>query len=594
MDLPRVDAVEAAIEERSAVSQRDVEIFAMRWLSTRLGLSRAQELALWLLACIELSPAVARLAQAFGSELSVQILMELVPQSSTELYELSRSGLLESSNDVRLPMHKRPVRANDRVLQLARGEITLDRELVECCDLVVPPDAVTTIPPSLVCAFTAKPAPVIVAQGADGSGRATLLTSLAARYGLGVLRIRMTDLGPNHARVIRAIGRECALFNVIPLFEDVEQAPLLDDELINLPVLLTATAQSRFGIRRTVVAHQIEVPSIRVREQLWRSALDGCSDQTIAEAATRYSATPGTILAAASAAVARSGEGASVTLEDVHEGLRAHLDESLADLATRVRCTQSWTDLVLPTDQFEQIVELVARVRHRGRVLEEWGFADKVGRGIGLAALLSGPPGTGKTMVAGLIAKELGLDLYQVDLSRIVSKYIGETEKNLARVFDAAETGHAVLLFDEADSLFAKRSEVKSSNDRYANLEVNFLLQRVEQFSGISLLTTNHERSIDEAFRRRLAMHIRFTAPDTDQRADLWRAMIPASAPVDGGLDFRHLAELELTGGYIKNATLRAAYLAANDGSAISMTHLWRAARAEYEAMGKLAFATGA
>ena len=182
----------------------------------------------------------------------------------------------------------------------------------------------------------------------------------------------------------------------------------------------------------------------------------------------------------------------------------------------------------------------------------------------------------------------MGLDLYQVDLSKVVSKYIGETEKNLATVFDAAETGHAVILFDEADSLFAKRSEVKSSNDRYANLEVNYLLQRIEQFTGISMLTTNHESTIDEAFRRRLAIHVRFGVPDEDQRELLWRAMLPEAAPVEGDIDVRELAHnFAMTGGYIKNAALRAAYLAARSG-AIGMDHLRRAARAEYAAMGKL------
>jgi SpoVK/Ycf46/Vps4 family AAA+-type ATPase len=204
---------------------------------------------------------------------------------------------------------------------------------------------------------------------------------------------------------------------------------------------------------------------------------------------------------------------------------------------------------------------------------------------------MSGPPGTGKTMVAGLIAQELGLDLYQVDLSRVTSKYIGETEKNLATLFDAAECGHAVLLFDEADSLFAKRTEVRSSNDRYANLEVGYLLQRIESFTGIALLTTNHESSIDEAFRRRLALHVRFPLPDEQHRERLWRSMLPVQAETAADIDFSRLAhDFEMTGGYIKNAALRAAYLAADEGRPIGMNHLWRAARSEYESTGKVAY----
>ena len=245
----------------------------------------------------------------------------------------------------------------------------------------------------------------------------------------------------------------------------------------------------------------------------------------------------------------------------------------------------------MPVDQFDQLIELVARVRHRQIVLEKWGFARKVGRGLGVAALFSGPPGTGKTMAAGLVARELALDLYQVDLAKVVSKYIGETEKNLARVFDAAESGHAILLFDEAESLFARRSEVKSSNDRHANLEVNYLLQRIEQFRGVSILTTNHESAIDDAFRRRLAIHVRFPVPDDDQRELLWRAMIPEEAPVATDLQLGELArKFQMSGGYIRNAMMRAAYLAADAGGVIDNDHLFRAAQHEYESMGKVSF----
>ena len=309
------------------------------------------------------------------------------------------------------------------------------------------------------------------------------------------------------------------------------------------------------------------------------------------ELAAGYALRPGLIVQAAAAAQASTGAGRPVSVESIHAGVRACLGSRLDGLATRVEWRQTWTDLVLPPDQLDQVVELVARVRRRAQVLEDWGFAAKVGKGHGVAALMSGPPGTGKTMVAGLIANELGLDLYQVDLSRIVSKYIGETEKQLSVLFDAAETGHAVLLFDEADSLFGKRSEVKSSNDRYANLEVNYLLQRMESFTGIALLTTNHETAIDEAFRRRLALHIRFPMPESEQRAALWTAMLPDKAPIAPDVDAGALGEaFEMSGGYIKNAVLRAAYLAAEEATQIGMSQLRRGARAEYEAMGKVAF----
>jgi SpoVK/Ycf46/Vps4 family AAA+-type ATPase len=212
--------------------------------------------------------------------------------------------------------------------------------------------------------------------------------------------------------------------------------------------------------------------------------------------------------------------------------------------------------------------------------------------------LLSGPPGTGKTMVAGLLAWELGLDLYRVDLSKVVSKYIGETDKQLAMLFDMAETGHVMILFDEADSLFGKRTTVKSSNDRYANQETNYLLQRLEAFTGVCVLTTNHESAIDDAFRRRLAMQIRFTMPGVSERRALWRSMLPPTAPQEQDIDFETLAhEFELGGGHIKNAALRAAFRCAESGRPIARAWSWessatldlrRAATLEYESLGRV------
>jgi SpoVK/Ycf46/Vps4 family AAA+-type ATPase len=306
--------------------------------------------------------------------------------------------------------------------------------------------------------------------------------------------------------------------------------------------------------------------------------------------AQRYVIAPGVIAKGASAVAALAGDAEKVELAHVHRALRTHLERRLSGIARRIETKQTWNDLVLPIDQYDLLVEMVARVRHRQRVLDDWGFAEKVGRGLGLSALLSGPPGTGKTMIAGLMAQELGLDLYQVDLSKVVSKYIGETEKQLATLFEAAESGHAILLFDEADALFAKRTDVKSSNDRYANLEVNYLLQRMEAFAGITLLTTNHETAIDQAFLRRLAFHVRVPMPEEREREQLWRAMLPAAAPVTPGLDMSALARrFVMSGGYIRNAALRAAFMAADEGSVITARHLECAAKLEYEGMGKIA-----
>ena len=353
------------------------------------------------------------------------------------------------------------------------------------------------------------------------------------------------------------------------------------------PILVTSSEALEWPAVRPVVVHEMCLPTHEERAALWRRVLPGGSDEVIEDAA-HYTITPATILAAAENARLAAGA-APVTSEQVHEGIGTCVDHALRGLADRVKITQSWNDLVLPTEDMELLVELTARARQHDKVLDQWGFGDKTGRGHGLCALLSGPPGTGKTMVAGIIANDLGLDLYRVDLSKIVSKYIGETEKHLAKVFDAAEAGHAVLLFDEADSLFAKRSEVKSSNDRYANLEVNFLLQRIESFRGIVILTSNHESAIDDAFRRRLAMHVRFPMPEESDRMKIWRAMLPAKADVEPGIDFARLArDFKMSGGHIRNAVMRAAYVAADRGEAIGMGHLWHGARLEYESMGRI------
>ena len=586
----------------------------MEVLADQLGLTRCELDALWLLACCEIEPRIAQALRSVAApdvpDVSVAMLRRVIEVAAAEelddgaLARLEALRLVETVCDRMVPAYRRPIRPNDRVVSLARGRLGLDPEVAKFATLA-PPDELaargTELPEALSRAFDRRA--VIAAKGVAGNGQSELLAHVAARRGQGTLRVRGADLsreaGPL-ARQLGAVVRECRLFDAIPLVEELDAALDDDRELfavferelfaqVTSAVLITTSAETVVPTRRTVVVHRVPTAGADVRARAWRGALPGVSAQVV-EAAAAYALTPGAIARAADAVAARVARIADVTPDDVQEAVRAQLDQRLEGIATRIEPTQTWDDVVLPRDQFDQLIELAARVRQRRTVLEDWGFADKVGRGLGVAALFSGPPGTGKTMVAGLMAKELGLDLYQVDLSRVVSKYIGETEKQLAAVFDAAEVGHAIILFDEADALFAKRTEVKSSNDRYANLEVNYLLQRLEQFRGVAILTSNHESGIDEAFRRRLAVHVRFVAPDEAQRALLWKAMLPERAAVANDVDFARLAgEFVMSGGYIKNAVLRAAYIAADQGASIGMRHLLRGARAEYEAMGKIA-----
>ena len=236
---------------------------------------------------------------------------------------------------------------------------------------------------------------------------------------------------------------------------------------------------------------------------------------------------------------------------------------------------------MLPTAQLFTLRDIASHVRQRRQVYDAWGLGSKCARGLGISALFAGPSGTGKTMAAEVLAADLGLDLYRIDLSQIVSKYIGETEKNLRRVFDAAEAGGAVLLFDEADALFGKRSEVKDSHDRYANIEVSYLLQRMESYRGLAILTTNIKTALDEAFMRRLRFIVQFPFPDAMHRAEMWRRAYPHHTPV-GALDFHRLARLNVAGGHIRNIALHAAFFAAEAAEPIGMSHLLRAARCEY------------
>jgi len=292
--------------------------------------------------------------------------------------------------------------------------------------------------------------------------------------------------------------------------------------------------------------------------------------------------------AIAQARAMRAGGPVSAVVLDaaIREQLRTHL----GDFAEAVAVGQGLQDLVLPAESLARLREMISGYRHREKVLRDWGFAAKVGRGGGWTALFHGPPGTGKTMAAGIVARELGLEVYRVDLSRVVDKYIGETEKHLRRVFDEAERGQVMLLFDEADSLFGKRtSGASSATDRYANMEVNYLLQRMERYEGVVVLTTNNERLLDEAFRRRLRYVVQFPMPDAAERERLWRGMIPAEAEVEGEFDFAWLArQYEMSGGHIRNAVLRAAYQAAEEGGGLSQERLRQAADAEYRALGRV------
>ncbi|HYL05007.1 MAG TPA: AAA family ATPase [Thermoanaerobaculia bacterium] len=340
---------------------------------------------------------------------------------------------------------------------------------------------------------------------------------------------------------------------------------------------------------------ELKPPEGAVARAVWEERLQGMvldGDLDPGAFAGRFRLTPGQVRDAVALARDlarwRSPASGAVAAADLAAACRAQAGERLARVARKIEPRSGWGDIVLPPDQVAHLREICDQARHRDVVLGDWGFGQRLALGKGLNVLFSGPPGTGKTMAAEVIAGELALDLYKVDLSQVVSKYIGETEKNLDRVFAAAESSNAILFFDEADALFGKRSEVRDSHDRYANVEVSYLLQKMEEYEGVAILASNLRQHLDQAFLRRLGFMVHFPFPDEESRRRIWAGAWPAAAPLGADLDFGALArEFKLAGGNIKNVVLSAAFLAATEGGAVRQSHLLRATRREYQKMGK-------
>jgi ATP-dependent 26S proteasome regulatory subunit len=343
----------------------------------------------------------------------------------------------------------------------------------------------------------------------------------------------------------------------------------------------------------------VDAPRASEREKIWRSALG--SEATaealtaLPELAAKFRLTAEQIGATAEAAKARArwrGGGAALaptTAADLHASCRERSDAQISGLARKTTLNHRWDDLVLPPECLVQLREICDRARYRGDVFEGWGFERRLSLGRGLSVMFSGASGVGKTMAAEVMAGELGLDLYKIDLSCIVSKYIGETEKNLARLFAEAEDSNAILFFDEADALFGKRSEVQDAHDRHANVETSYLLQRMEEYQGVSVLATNLRRNMDEAFLRRIAYIVHFPLPDAPERLRIWRGAFPATAPLDADVDLEFFARtFRLSGASIANIALASAFLARSEGAQrVAMRHLVRAMRRELHKLGK-------
>jgi hypothetical protein len=507
---------------------------------------------------------------------------------------LRRHGVVEVTGDSALAA----ITVDPIAIERCCGRVPDAGDVRGLTELAIAPDALRSL---LAIAGSPRPAhdPLrLVLRGRRGSGRRSVIAALAAQIGRGIDDIDCARLPRDGAAMAATLAgelRRAVLRGRIPVVSGLELADPSDGEgqdrlrmVIRAhpgPVVVRTAHEAQLPIDPGAETVVLAALSETQRAAFWRAALARTA-MTAPDAdalAARWRISPGQI----EAVIAQARVRPSASLDDI---ARQHIAARLGHVATPVRRLAGWEDVALPEDMIDSVREFVGRVSQRRTVLEDWGFDRKLSTSRGLTALFYGPPGTGKTMVAGVIARELGLELYRVDLSRVMSKWIGETEKNLGEVFDAAEDGQFVILFDEADSLFGKRTEVKTSNDRYANLEVNYILQRLDSFEGVAILTTNLDGAIDPAFKRRMSMRLQFPFPDEDIRKRLWAAHIPTTMPTANDFDFATLAKrFPLSGGYIRNSTLRAAFIAAQERRPLSHDHLLRAIALEYREVGKLA-----
>ncbi|WP_212732814.1 ATP-binding protein [Streptomyces sp. TP-A0874] len=571
------------------------------------ALSDFERELLLLLAAAELVPSTgSRCAAASGDpqrahptfSLALAALSEPHWSALTPVAPLRRWRLVELDNETRLTTTR--IRLDERILHFLVGSPYLDARLHGMLTRATVPEALPAsydLTASRVAegwaAARQGEAPRVELVGGDRRSRHDIAAAAARRSGLGLYTLDAADLPTDPAerdRLARLWQREAILLPAALLLEagesDREQTAATEAFIASaaVPLIVSSTDPRRSERSR---GERVSVPALDDEEQLglWADAfadIPGLGEEELRGLVAQFSLPPH-IVRSAAASVRRDLPGEEEP-DAARLAWRAGLTEArvgMDELGRRIEPEAGWGDLVLHDRQSRVLREIVAHVRQRGTVHQEWGFAHTLRRGLGVTALFAGGSGTGKTLAAEVMARELGLDLFIVDLSQVVSKYIGETEKNLRRVFDAAEQGGALLLFDEADALFGKRSEVKDSHDRYANLEVSYLLMRMEAYRGLAILTTNMKKALDTAFMRRIRFVVDFPFPGESERAEIWRRVLPARAPTKG-IDPELLAQLTVAGGSIRNIALSGAFLAAEEGDRLQMRHMLAAARTEY------------
>ena len=500
-----------------------------------------------------------------------------------------------------LPLPKNRLRIDEQVLHFLTGVYQLDDRLREW---VTPVPITTTIRTGSLQntieqirrACLEKPLPVIWLEGTDEADQRALAAELCAEIGLKLLTTPAHALPTNPAELstlTRLWNREAALHGYA-LHVDCTELDRTQTQTIGAFIdriqgdLWVSGGGWKPRISRDTVTFTIRKPSASEQLVLWNNYLPSLPPKALQELVSQFDLGMQTIRTISNALECRQlatpttvSEPSPELTHNLWQLCCTHTRPQVDDLAQRLEPVATWNDLVLPETQLQTLHDIVAQVQHRHRVYTDWGFSKAGARGMGITALFAGESGTGKTMAAEVLANALNLDLYRIDLSQVVNQYIGQTEKNLRKIFDAAEAGGAILLFDEADALFGKRTEVKDSHDRYSNIEVSYLLQRMEAYRGLAILTTNMRSALDKAFLRRLRFVVSFAFPDAAQRADIWRRVFPPDMPRHE-LDYTKLARLNIPGGNIRNIALCAAFRAAHDDQPVQMHHLAQAARSEY------------
>jgi hypothetical protein len=434
--------------------------------------------------------------------------------------------------------------------------------------------------------------PVIQLCGPGHSEKRAVAAAACLRLGLEleVMRASYIPVTVSEREALARLWEREALLSESALLVDCDDLDITEMARSVLPFVealqglaIITTREPLPFRRRSSVRLDVQKPTVMEQRKLWANTLGSLAhghNGKLEAMASQFQLDPEKIFEVCATVTEGQHVDASIAGSAVWEACRVQSRSRLNDLAQRIESSNGWEDLVLPDPQLQILREIAAQVRNRFTVYESWGFAGKGNRGLGIGALFAGLSGTGKTLAAEVLANDLQLDLYRIDLSSVVSKYIGETEKNLRRVFDAAEDSGAVLLFDEADALFGKRSEVRDSHDRYANVEISYLLQRMEAYRGLAILTTNMKSALDSAFQRRLRFVVHFPFPGQEHREEIWRKIFPVATPVQG-LDCAKLARLHVAGGHIRNIAVNAAFLAAGSGEPVGMVHLLQAAHSE-------------